>query len=348
MNVSASPSPADNVLDAQAAEWLAQREMGFTPDQETEFLRWRLADPRHADALVRMEETCSLLEQLPALGDDPRFDAAPGAWTSTGTAAPARTSRLAAAFRQWVGVAAGLAAVLALCAIAWRAQMALPPTSVQTFATAPSGYERVLLPDNSLVQLNGSTALTVEFSPAERRVALTEGEAYFSVAKDIDRPFVVQVRRIRVCAIGTAFNVHRTDTGVDVLVTEGIVRIERPGDFAGPVVLAANERISVADQLAPAAAGGIERVEPGAVRASLAWQEPKFVFVESPLGEVVERFNTRNRVQLALGDVALATRMVGGTFRPDDVETFLRLLESSGEIAIDRSDPARIVLRCAP
>jgi transmembrane sensor len=348
MNSPASPPPADNVLDAQAAEWLAQREMGFTPEQETEFLRWRLADPRHADALARMEETCALLEQLPALGDDPRFDAPAGAWISTETAATACASQPAAAFRKWIGVAAGLAAVLTLCAIAWWAHTALPQVPVQTFATAPSGYQRVLLPDNSLVQLNGSTALTVEFSRAERRVALAEGEAHFSVAKDIDRPFVVQVRRIRVCAIGTAFNVHRTETGVDVLVTEGIVRIERPGDPAGPVVLAANERTTVADQSAPAAACAIERVEPVAVRASLAWQEPRFVFVESPLGDVVGRFNARNRVQLALGDVALATRVVGGTFRHDEVETFLRLLESSGEIAVDRSDPARIVLHRAP
>ncbi len=224
----------------------------------------------------------------------------------------------------------------------------MPRTPQQAFATAPSGYQRLQLPDNSLVQLNGATALTVEFSRAERRVALAEGEAHFSVAKDTVRPFVVQARRIRVCAVGTAFNVRLTDTGVDVLVTEGIVRIERPADPAGPIVLAANERTTVSDQPEPSAAPVIERVEPAAIRAVLAWQEPQFIFVESPLGEVIGRFNARNRVQLVLGDATLAARMVGGTFRPDDVEMFLRLLEGSGEITLDRSDPTRVVLHRAP
>ncbi len=89
MNAPSTPTPDDNVLDAQAAEWLAQREMGFSPEQETEFLRWRLADPRHADAIARMEETCALLEQLPSLGDDPRINTPAGALPSSITAAAA-------------------------------------------------------------------------------------------------------------------------------------------------------------------------------------------------------------------------------------------------------------------
>ena len=348
MNSPAIPPPEDNVLDAQAAEWLAQREMGFTPEQETEFLRWRLADPRHADALARMEETCALLEQLPALGHDPRLTLPADARTLNVTADVERASQPAPAFRNWIGVAAGFAAALALGALTWWAHPVLTRTPIRTFATAPSGYQRVQLPDNSLVQLNGATVLRVEFSYAERRVALAEGEAHFSVAKDTTRPFVVQARRIRVCAVGTAFNVRLTETGVDVLVTEGIVRIERPDDIAGPLVLAANERTTVADQSGSTAAPAVERVEPTAIRSILAWQEPQFVFRESPLEQVIGRFNARNRVRLEIGDATLATRMVGGTFRPDDVETFLRLLESSGEITLDRSDPTRVVLHRAP
>jgi transmembrane sensor len=345
MNSRAARPFEDNLLDAEAAEWLAQREMGFSPEQESEFLRWRLADPRHEEALVRLEETSALLEQLPALRDDPRL-ASPAARPMPALAPSGHD------WRKWAGAAAGLAALIALAAIAWWSRPAGTPAPSRTFATAPNGYQRVLLPDSSIAQLNGATALKVDYTSAERRVALAEGEAHFSVAKDIGRPFVVQARRVRLHAIGTAFNVRLTGNGVDVLVTEGVVRVERLDEPATPTVLAANERTVVPDRAGLAAGTTpanpiIERVEPAAVRAALAWQQPRFVFVESPLGEVVARFNARSRVQLELGDPGLAARVVGGTFHPDDVETFVRLLESSGEIQADRSDPARIVLRRA-
>lgn len=343
-----SPDPlptGESVLDAQAAEWLAQREMGFTPEQEAAFLRWRLADPRHADAVLRMEETCELLEQLPALGDDARLDSPTLAEAPRPARGAGSNARAASVRRTWRHLAGGLAAALVLLGVAWWTHPGFKPAPVQVIATAPTGYERVLLPDSSLVQLNHSTELQVAYSRAERQVALAQGEAHFSVAKDAARPFVVQARGLRLCAVGTAFNVRLTATAVEVLVTEGVVRIERPDDPAGAIVLAANERTAVADQAVTVAACVIERVEPTVVRRELAWQEPRFVFVEAPLAEVLRRFNARNPVQIELGDPTLAARMVGGTFRPDEVETFLRLLESSGEITVDRSDSARRVLR---
>ena len=63
--------------------------------------------------------------------------------------------------------------------------------------------------------------------------------------------------------------------------------------------------------------------------------------------EVVKQFNQRNRVQLEIGDSELGRRPVGGTFRGDQVETFVQLLEKSGDIAIDQPDDKRIVLRKA-
>jgi transmembrane sensor len=345
MNPPEPQSATDHILDAQAAEWLAQREMGFTPDQEAEFLRWRLADPRHAAAVGRMEETCELLGALPALGSDARLEPPARAAGATAAHEAESTARGGSGGRNWRGFGIGLAAALGLAGIAWWTSLGLGPAPAQMFATAPAGYQRVLLSDNSLVQLNSSTALQVEYSRAERHIALAEGEAHFSVAKDATRPFVVQARGTRVSAVGTAFNVRLTAAGVDVLVTEGVVRIERLADPAGAIVLAAHERALVSEEPAAVSACVIERVEPTVVRAVLAWQEPRFVFVEAPLGEVVRRFNARNRVQLELADASLAGRVVGGTFRSDEVETFLRLLESSGEIAVDRSDPTRLVLR---
>ncbi len=339
MNRSGSHSPFnDDTIEAAAASWLAQREEGFTPEQESGFLRWRLVDPRHAAAIDRLEETIGLLGQLPELAGDARFTnieadrpASPGAARSGGRR------------RGWLPYVAGLAAALALGFVAWQGGWWPGGVVRQEVATSTDGYQRVQLPDSSIAQLNASTQLRIQFSPRERRVALTGGEAHFNVAKDAARPFVVEAHGVRVRAVGTAFNVRLVDGAVDVLVTEGVVRIERDG-APEPLVLAANERTSVPTDADRAGEPAVEKVRPEAIRAELAWQEPRFVFVEATLAEVVEEFNARNRVQLQLADPELGSRVVGGTFRHDDVATFVRMLENGGDVTAERVGESRIVL----
>jgi transmembrane sensor len=334
MNASAH-HPIDDVIEAQAAAWLAQREEGFTPDQEADFLRWQLADSRHRAAVDRLEQTCELLSKLPRLRGDPRLD---------GTEEkPASKPHQPVRWVRWTSAAAAIAACVAIAAV-YSFRPASPEP--QLFATTPSSYQRVLLPDSSIAQLNGSTSMQVRFTADERRVNLTVGEAHFNVAKDTTRPFVVEANGLQVRAVGTAFNVRLLEDGVDVLVTEGVVRIEDPkSPGAHAVVVAAGERSRVTPAMASAGAAQVARVEPRAIQSALSWQTPSFVFVEEPLATVVQRFNAANRVQLVLGDDIVGGLVIGGTFRADDVDTFVRLLESADEISVERQSSGRWILR---
>lgn len=349
MNRPGSHSPFnDETIEAAAASWLAQREEGFTPEQESSFLRWRLVDHRHAAAIDRLEETIGLLGRLPELAGDARFTPLEKSPIDRpGTSGAVRADRRR---RGWLASVAGLAAAVALGFVAWQAGWWPGGAVRQEVATTTDGYQRVLLPDSSIAQLNASTQLHIQFSRQERRVALTGGEAHFNVAKDAARPFVVEAHGVRVRAVGTAFNVRLVAGAVDVLVTEGVVRIERDG-APEQLVLAANERTTVPTDLPPARGAGspaVEKLPPEAIRAELAWQEPRLVFVEAPLREVVGKFNARNRVQLQLADPELGSRVVGGTFRHDDVETFVRMLENGGDVTAERADASRIVLHRVP
>lgn len=97
----------------------------------------------------------------------------------------------------------------------------------QTYATTAGGYERVTLPDGSVIALNANSRVDVRYSSAERRVSLIGGEAQFNVTKNKQRPFIVGVGGISVRAVGTAFNVRMEPGEVEVLVTEGRVQVER-------------------------------------------------------------------------------------------------------------------------
>ena len=91
----------------------------------------------------------------------------------------------------------------------------------------------------------------------------------------------------------------------------------------------------------------IERVTTDALRESLAWQGPRLVFADTPLADAIEQFNRRNPVQLELADSELGTLPIGGSFRAENVDAFVRLLTTGGELVAERPSPNRVLLRRA-
>ncbi|MCX6951182.1 MAG: FecR domain-containing protein, partial [Verrucomicrobia bacterium] len=271
---------------------------------------------------------------------------------------PARVTRASAApARRWslVRLVVGCAAALALGALGWW-QWGRVASSAQHYATSAGGYERVVLADGTVVELNASSEVSVALTPGERRVALLRGEGHFTVAHDRARPFIVSAGGVAVRAVGTAFNVRLLASAVEVLVTEGKVSVSDPvapaASLSAPTFIAANERTLIAtapaaapSAVAPAASPVVERIAPDAIREALSWQERKLVFSDTPLRDVIAQFNCRNRLQLVLGDAALGERPVGGTFAADNAEAFVRLLEGSGSIAVERQGETVVVLR---
>jgi transmembrane sensor len=341
-----SPSASVAIEDAAIA-WLTEREDGFSPVREREFAQWLRADPRHAAAVVRLEQTLGLLGELPEFRAEinTAFDRAAPV-VPFPPAAAERPSRVA---WRWPRVLAwsGVAAALALGVFTgWRA---LRPAGEIRYATTAAGHERARLDDGSTLELNAASAARVQFTAAQRRVELETGEAYFAVAHDVARPFVVSAGGVSVRAVGTAFNVRiAADRAVEVTVIEGKVRVGQGGPDASAAaeapLVAAGERL-VVPKLAPVPV--VEKVSAATLRESLAWQSPLADFADAPLADVVARFNSRSRVQLTLADPALADRRIGGTFALDEAEAFVRLLERDGEIVVERRGETEILLRRA-
>lgn len=349
-------------IEATAAAWLAQRDDGLTPAETAEFATWRRADPRHEAAVSRLEATWGILGKL--------RDFRPEARAHPDRDLLARSHRAPVIpFPVKAGLAA-LAASLALAAVWWWeggvAGNAVP--AAQTYATTVDGYQRLTLEDGSLLELNSASEVSVSFSPAERHVHLIRGEAYFTVAKNPARPFLVEAGAVAVRAVGTAFNVRLAAQEIEVLVTEGKVQVgpeamrvavaARPGSTASPAprnsppsswLLTANERaLIVTTPAGPAVtAPVIERVTPAVMRETLAWQGSRLVFVDTPLADAIAQFNRRNVVQLVLADEELGQLPIGGSFRPEHVDAFVRLLASGDGITVERPDPTRIILHRA-
>lgn len=126
--------------------------------------------------------------------------------------------------RRWV-----IPAAAALLCVAGAAYVLLRNTAEplvwQTLTTAAGEQQRIVLPDSSVVYLNGKSTL---YYPKqfrnEQRVVRLSGEAFFEVSRDLERPFFVIGKDFTTKVLGTAFNVD-TDLAPGIAVAEGKVQV---------------------------------------------------------------------------------------------------------------------------
>ena len=356
MKIGEKERPSEHeAIEATAATWLFEKHDGLTPEYAAEFTRWLEADPRHRAAFDRLDSAWSTLEELrdyrPESLRHPDCDL---------IRIPARPKRSPLLFPAVAAVAASL---LVMAGWWFTNGRNTGSDSHQVFSTDASAYQSITLVDGSKLHLNAYTEVRVQYTPAERRVRLVRGEAFFAVAKNKARPFSVLAGDIAVHAIGTAFNVSLAAAAVDVVVSEGKVKvtdIEVPAFFSSsqlgsaarsgrqyPELLVANEWLHIptlgkgemVHSLSP------KKLDEATMRQTLLWKDAWLVFTETPLSEVVEQFNHHNKVQLILGDAELAARPVGGNFHANNPEVFVSLLVQTREIAAERPDADHIVLR---
>jgi len=319
--------------DEQAAEWLVRRDRGLTPAEQDDFFQWLAADPHHGDALARQQATWRELDLL----SDWRPEHAPEPNPAL-LAPPRRAARRP--FRWLVPVALASAAAV-VTVFFFRDARSHSPMVAERIAVA-IGYEQRRLDDGSLLELNRGASVVVAYTAAERRVLLLTGEARFTVAKNPTRPFIVSAAGVETRAIGTAFNVRLAAGSVEVLVTEGRVQVAPSAPTPAPLpMLGVGEKLTVPLEnnrgrnsapaaLVPVAVGAEE------IARALAWQPRLLQFSSAPLAEVVAEFNRHNTLQLALADPALAAFPVTTSFRSDNAEGFVRLLELTAGVQAER------------
>lgn len=331
----------EEALPARAAEWVLRQDRGLTAIEQDELSQWLAADPRHRAAFAEHSRGWDELDRLAGLQasvqarPDPDLLAPPAM-----VAFPRRKWLLAAP----VGLAAAAALVFGLFS------SNPPPASVSAAGHwAPvAPIEERLLTDGSEVQLNRGAVLAVEFTPTERRVRLLRGEAHFSVAKNPLRPFVVVAHGIEVRAVGTAFNVRLAPSAVEVLVTEGKVHVEHPDEHspngmspATPLLLPGDHAVV---PLSPTTAH-VTQLSAEQIAEQLAWQPRLLDFSDATLADIAAEFNRHNPVRLVLADPALGRVRLSATFRSDNIEGFVRLMESGFGMRAVRSGEAEIQLQ---
>jgi transmembrane sensor len=186
----------------------------------------------------------------------------------------------------------------------------------------------VALQDGSVVTLNTSSRITVDYSEQIRGIRLIQGEVLFDVAKNPKRPFVVSVGKTQVRVVGTSFTVRRIERApVQVLVREGIVDVSSTAtSSAKPVRVFANMRATT-----PVTGGAIsaDTVAPTELRRALAWQDGRIELKGQTLAEAVSEFARYSDTKIIIDDAKLANEEIAGLFNANNPVGFAQTVAVS-------------------
>src|SRR5689334_23052977 len=244
-------------IEECAALWLARREEpAWTAADESELKAWLDASIAHKIAFVRLEAGWDRARRLKALGAGGQIGVVPraGQWHTTSESISQHSvGREHPAARAVRFLSPRVFAASILVAVVTSMLGLFLWSTGPTYETPVGGTASVPMRDGSSITLNTDSAVRIALSATQRQVRLDHGEAFFEVAKDPNRPFVVDAGDKRVVAVGTKFSVRRIDNEVRVLVTEGKVRIE---DASAPMLLFTGERQGSRSEADPASSAG--------------------------------------------------------------------------------------------
>lgn len=252
----------DSPIDDEAAQWLAAlRSDQCTNLLKQEFSVWLAESEQHQIAFDRQLDLFEALGSVsPGLAPEPKQCVPqPFNWLWPSTAAAAFASCLLAVWLTLGGSA---------------------DSSIKRshYQTSIGEHRTLTLADGSVIELNTNSSISVQMSDQRRSIQLHRGEAYFSVAKDHTRPFVVELARGSVTALGTEFNIYRKDHLAQVDLIEGAIRVK--DTLENTVDVSAGLGLALTDR-------GLQASEP-IVSERLDWRLGQLNVQSQPLQEVVD------------------------------------------------------------
>lgn len=320
-------------IEAEASIWLIRRDSSeWSDEDQAGFDAWLEQSTLHQVAFLRLELGWEEAQRLKALGAgiEGNEPPAPGQW-NLGPYFEAPRSRAVRSPRpRWI-----LATAASLLLVVMAAWLFVPAGNA--YQTAMGVTTSVHTADGSKIMLNSDSRIRIALTDTERRVELSQGEVFVEVAHDPSRPFVVTVGARRVVAVGTRFSVRREGDGVQVVVTEGKVRVED----------AASTKAVVAGGIVHATEAGIlvQRRSVPEAEERLGWRSGVLMFRDQTLAEAVAEFNRYNARKLVIDDPAIGQLRIEGNFRATNIDAFARLLEEVYPVDVEATPDDELTIR---
>lgn len=306
----------------EAADWLLTLEN--VPDGAPileEFEAWLSSSECHRYAWKRVNRTWSTLGAGLVLREKEErdFPAAVAFRRSiSGRGKPGRSASVAIRRRPYRALS-GLGLAMAVVGMAWLVAPNVLMHIRADHITAAGEIERVQLADGSMIDLGGSSAISIDVNTQQRRVTLLDGEAFFDIAADAARPFVVDARGLKLRVLGTAFDVELTSSSTTVALLHGSIQVDSVAGHPARI-LRPGEMLQI-DQATGTVTTGVAYPEDIG-----AWREGRVFLADVTIGAVVEMIQRYHTAWISIPDRGLAAQKVSGLFDLRDPDAALTAL----------------------
>ena len=356
-------------IEEQASDWLIKLDSkkSITADELAELREWINRSLAHRESLDHLSEVWSNMDVLSRLAVPlgrrdahlaARFFGASRRWMSARNVAMAAT------------VSMGVF-TLALLSDVFVTDRDGSGINSGLFATQIGEIQTLNLNDGSVIQLNTSSQVKIDYMTNQRSIFLDHGEAYFTVAPDRNRPFVVYSNFGSVKAVGTAFQVRVHSNDLEVTVTEGVVELgaveipaasgskgvstvgkdttrnaQIPRTFSSPLrQLAAGQKARFNG--AEKAIGLVTDLALSEVAIQLSWREGQLTFAGETLDDVITEISRYTNTEVVIIDPEISNIKIGGRFKVGEIEALLEVLQASFDVEVRRVSQSRVELSVA-
>ncbi|WP_160712529.1 FecR family protein [Chitinophaga solisilvae] len=239
--------------------------------------------------------------------------------------------------RLWYGAAAAaIIGAIAVVAFFWQHQQPQQPLALKwdTLTNTTNNIQLFTMTDGSEVWLNTHSSVIYhqQYNHQQRELWL-QGEAYFQVVKDEQRPFSVHTGSLTTTVLGTAFNIstsNKADGSIQVSLIEGKVAVSKEHAF---------NKILLPGQMLQYSNGQAPELTAFAPHEILDWKKGKIFFDNTMLADALAKLQQRYGYNIILEDTHLRKKKISGEFNRDmSLEKILSTLEYVHNITFKRVD----------
>lgn len=248
--------------------------------------------------------------------------------------------------RTWLGLAATVVIAVGVgTAVYLRSD---DDELLQSYSTPIAGTGSSVLPDGSRVELGADSRITTRFTANQRSISVDFGEAYFLVAKDPMRPFLVDAGDMKVTAVGTAFNVRRNNDRVVIAVSEGRVQLDSNSESTDTIVQPKRATTPLAAGQLAVYSHDSRTVTIVEIKAAdvASWRNGVLKYMHEPLGSVAQDLSRYHSKRIIISDARLSAMPFTGTVFSARIEEALNALESVFPLQVkERTDAIELIPR---
>ena len=242
---------------------------------------------------------------------------------------------------EWLKIAAAVAITLSVSWSVFRTKTPVEPMSVaMNTISVPAGQTvNLTLADGTNIWLNARTTLQYPgVFTGNRREIILEGEGFFDVAHNHEKPFVVHAGGYEIRALGTQFNVKaypRSDDFITSLI-DGSVRVTAATDSSQTIVLTSNTMVRLHEgRLLSEAITDFSHYQ---------WREGLISFKNMPFTDLMAQFETCYGIKIVVENRQVKDYAPTGKFRQSDgIDYALRVLQRNFRFRFERDEEQHIM-----